>query len=350
MSENRTYPADVLREFAVQALRRVGVPQDDAVVVADNLLEASLRGVDSHGVSRLLEPYVHRLKAGGINPRPTVRVAAESPAAVILDGDNGLGAVAGSRALELGIERARTNGTAWIGVRNSNHFGASAYYSLLAARQGMIGITFTNSPPAMAPWGGREPLLGTNPLAIAAPTDGEPLVIDMATSLVAKGRIVLAGASGETQIPDGWALDAHGQPTRDPVEALRGTVTPLGGHKGSGLALAIDLLCGALTGAAMATGIGSLHGNLERPQSIGHLFGVIDIDQMVPLTQFTRRAGDLVRQARAAERAEGVERIFVPGEIEAETRRRRLTDGIPIPGGVRTSLQALAAELDLPFE
>src|SRR5207249_156967 len=143
----------------------------------------------------------------------------------------------------------------WVAVRNSNHFGATAYYALLAAREGLIGIALTNSPPAMAPWGGRDPLFGTNPIAIAAPTDGDPLVIDMATSLVAKGRIVLAQQAGQTEIPAGWALDSEGRPTRDAAEALKGTVTPLGGHKGSGLALMIDLLCGALAGAAMATEI-----------------------------------------------------------------------------------------------
>jgi LDH2 family malate/lactate/ureidoglycolate dehydrogenase len=348
--EDRTYPADVLREFALQAFRRAGVPEDDAALASDALIEANLRGVDTHGVTRLLEPYVRRLLAGGINPRPAVRVAAESPATLIVDGDNGLGAVAGARAMEWCIERARLNGAAWVGLKNSNHFGASAYYALLAARQGMVGIVFTNSPPAMAPWGARAPLLGTNPIAIAAPTDGEPLVVDMATSLVAKGRIVLARASGQREIPEGWALDAQGRPTRDVEAALAGTVLPLGGHMGSGLALMIDLLCGALTGAAMATGIGQLHGNADQPQRIGHLFGAIDIDQMVPLVEFTRRAGELARQVRAAERAEGVERIFLPGEIEAETRRRRLEQGIPLAESARTAFRALAAELDLSFD
>ncbi len=350
MPDDRLYPSDVLREFTEQAFQRVGVPAEDAALVADSLLEANLRGVDSHGVGRLLVPYIHRLRAGGINPRPAVRLVAESPATLLVDADNGLGAVAATKAMQWGIERARHNGAAWVGVRHSNHFGASAYYALLAAQQGMVGLALTNSPPAMAPWGGREPLLGTNPLALAVPTDEEPLVLDMATSLVAKGRIVLAQASGQTEIPAGWALDARGQPTRSVAEALQGTVMPLGGHKGSGLALLIDLLCGALTGAAMATGIGQLHGNLDRPQGIGHLLGAIDIDQMVPLTEFRRRAGELARQVRAAPRAEGVERIFTPGELEAETRRRRLAEGIPLSEGVRRELQALAAELGLSFE
>jgi len=348
--DDRTYPADVLREFAFQAFRRVGVPEDDAALVTDSLIEANLRGIDTHGVTRLLEPYLHRLRAGGINPRPAVRVAAESPSTLIVDADNGLGAVAGVRAMEWCIERARSNGSAWAAVKNSNHFGASAHYALLAARQGMIGIAFTNSPPAMAPWGGRTPLLGTNPLAIAAPTDDEPLVVDIATSLVAKGRIVLAQQRGEHELPEGWALDAEGRPTRDVAAALAGTVMPLGGHKGSGLALMIDLLCGALAGAAMTTGIGQLHGNADQPQRIGHLFGAIDVDQMVPLSEFTRRAGELARQVRAVERAEAVERVFVPGEIEAETRRRRLEQGIPLPAATRRAFQALAAELDLVFE
>jgi LDH2 family malate/lactate/ureidoglycolate dehydrogenase len=350
MPEERTYPVDVLREFAMQAFRRAGVPDDDAALVTDNLIEASLRGVDSHGISRLLEPYVHRLLAGGINPRPAVRVAAESPSTLIVDGDNGLGAVAGARAMAWCVERARVNGTSWVAVRNSNHFGATAYYALLAAREGMIGIALTNSPPAMAPWGGREPLFGTNPIAIAAPTDEESLVIDMATSLVAKGRIILAQQAGQREIPDGWALDAEGRPTRDVAAALQGTVMPLGGHKGSGLALMIDLLCGALAGAAMSTGIGGLHGNPDQPQRIGHLFGAIDIDQMVPLVEFRRRAGELVRQVHAARPAQDVSGIFVPGEIEWQTRRRRLEQGIPLPEGVRHGLVELGAELGIPFE
>ena len=349
MPDARTYPADVLREFSMHAFRRVGVPDEDAAIVSDNLVEANLRGVDSHGVGRLLEPYVHRIQGGGINPRPVVRLAADSPAAVIVDGDNGLGAVAGTRAVEWAVERAQINGSAWAGVKNSNHFGASAYYALLIARRGMVGLTITNSPPAMAPWGGRVPLFGTNPLAIAVPSDDEPLVIDMATSLVAKGRIVLAQTSGQTEIPAGWALDAQGRPTTSTDEALRGTVMPLGGHKGSGLAIMIDILCGALTGAGMATGLNQLHGNQSAGQGLGHLFGAIDIDQLVPLTEFKKRVGELARQVRATERGEGVERIFLPGEIEAETRRRRLDEGIPISAGVEASLRSLADELGISF-
>jgi len=241
------------------------------------------------------------------------------------------------------------NGAAWGGVRNSNHFGATAYYVLQIARQGMVGIAVTNSPPAMAPWGGRAPLLGTNPIAIAVPSDAEPLVIDMATSLVAKGRILLAQTAGETTIPAGWALDAHGRPTTDVAEALKGTVAPLGAHKGSGLALMIDILAGALTGAAMATGLGQLHSNQDKRQGLGHLFGAIDIDQLVPLTEFTRRVGELAAVVRATQPAEGVERIYLPGELETETRRRRLEHGVPLADGVKVSLESLAAELGISF-
>ncbi|MBI4493962.1 MAG: Ldh family oxidoreductase [Chloroflexi bacterium] len=344
------YPVETLRAFTVQAFLRCGVAEPDAEVVADSLLEADLRGVDSHGVTRLLGTYVKRLRRGVVNPRPTVRLVDESAATLLFDGDNGLGAVVGKQAMEACIQRARAAGAAWAGVRHSNHFGACAYYTLMAAQSDHVGIAMTNSPPAMAPWGGVTPYLGTNPLSIALPAEAEPVVLDMATSVAARGHIILAAARGEATIPPGWALDARGRPTTDTREALAGLAMPLGGHKGYGLAMAIEALCGLLTGAAFGPGIGSLSREFQRPQDVGHLFGALDVGRMVPLEAFKARLGQMCRELRACTLAEGFERIYVPGEIEAEQRQRRLREGIPVPEPIREEFRALGSELGIAFE
>ncbi|HEY8477443.1 MAG TPA: Ldh family oxidoreductase [Chloroflexota bacterium] len=343
------YPVEVLREFTVQCFTAAGVPAEDARVVAENLIEANLRGVDTHGITRLLGIYIKRLRAGLVNTRPNIRVVSESPSTVLLDGDNGLGAVVGRRAMELAIARARHAGSAWVGVRNSNHFGACAHFTMMAARADMVGIALTNGPKSMAPWGGVTPYLSTNPISFAVPSDDGPVVLDMATSVVAKGHIFLAAAKGE-RIPEGWAMDKRGRPTTDPREAIEGLVMPLAGHKGYGLSMMIDILCGILTGGAFGPYIGSLYTDMDRPQQVGHLFGAIDISRFVPVEEFKTRLGQMVREIRSCERAEGVERIYVPGEIEAEKAARRLREGVPIPEPIRQEFIAVARELGVPFE
>lgn len=343
-------PSSVLRAFAEESLRRCEVSAGDAAIAADSLIEASLRGVDTHGVTSLLGIYVRRLRVGAVNPVPEVRVVSESAAAVVLDGDNGLGAVVGHKAVHDCITRAAATGAAWVGVRHSNHFGATGYYSMMAAAAGHVGIALTNGPPSMAPWGGVTKYMSTNPLSIALPADGDPVVLDMATSVVARFQVIQAATRGDQQIPEGWALDSRGRPTTDPQEALEGLIMPLGGHKGYGLSMMIDVLCGVLTGAAFGPYIGSLRRELDRSQNVGHLFGAIDITRLLPLDAFKSGLAQMCREIHASELAEGSDRVYVPGEIEAERRRQRLKEGIPVPEEALEDFRQIARELRISSE
>jgi LDH2 family malate/lactate/ureidoglycolate dehydrogenase len=350
-SPGKLYPVEALREFTRQAFVRAGVPDEDARIVTDNLIESNLRGVDTHGITRLLPIYIRRLRAGVINPRPDIRIVSESPSAFLVDGDNGLGAVVATWANREVIERAGRQGAAWAGVRQSNHFGACAYFAMQAARQDMVGIAMTNGPAAMAPWGGRRPYFGTNPICFAAPSaESEPVVVDLATSLVARGHILLADMRGDTTIPEGWALDVNGQPTTDTKAAIAGTVMPMAAHKGYALAFMIDVLSGILTAAAFGPHLGSLYTEFERPQDVGHLLGAIDIGRLIPVAVFKQRLAQLCREVREAERADWADRIYVPGEIESEKRRAREAEGIPIAEGIRQEFIGVARELGISFD
>lgn len=350
MTAESFYPASALRQFSSRCLQAVGVPERDAETVADNLVDAHLRGVDSHGVTRLIKIYVERLEAGVVNAHPRFSVVSESTSTALVDADNGLGAVAGTYAMELCLRKARASGAAWVGVRHSNHFGACAYYTNRLAAQGMVGIALTNAPSTMAPWGGIEPYLGTNPIGFSVPTrGGNPISVDMATSVAARGYVLLAAAKGEP-IPAGWAQDRRGRPTTDAKEALEGSVLPMAGHKGYALALMIDVLAGILTGAAFGRLVGQLYGELEQPQDVGHLIGAIDIARFLPLEEFYDRVDRFTSELRSNPLAEGATRIVVPGDLEMEKTAQRLREGIPVAEPIRQQLRELGQRLGVPFE
>lgn len=337
-----------LRRMVADVLAKLGVDTGHAAVVADVLVAADLRGIESHGVARL-PIYCKRIKAGAINTRPSIRVLNETPTTAIVDADNGLGHVAAKTAMELCIRKARENGVAMVGVRNSNHFGIGAYYAMMAAQHGMIGFAATNASPLMAPFGGSSAMLGTNPFSVAIPAGKElPVVLDMATSLVARGKIEVCLREGK-KIPLDWALDRNGKPTDDPAEALKGTLLPLGGHKGYGLAMVVDLLSGLLTGAAYLDAVGSLFGNLSKPQNVGHLLMAVDVERFMPRQEFESRIDEYIRSVKASPRAQGVAEIFIPGEIEFRATRERLARGIPLKDEVVGELHELlkAEGLDL---
>ncbi|MBI2755328.1 MAG: Ldh family oxidoreductase [Chloroflexi bacterium] len=342
--------AEVLRRFAQACLARVGVPPEDAAKVADNLLYAQLRGVDSHGVTRLLKTYVERVQAGLVNVRPAIAVLQDGPSTAALDGDNGLGAVVGSRAVTVCLEKAREVGSAWVAVRNSNHFGTCAFYTNRIADAGMVGFVFTNAPATMAPWGGVKAYFGTNPIAFAAPMrSGATVSVDMATSVAARGYILLAAAKNEP-IPEGWALDAEGRPTTDPHRALAGSLMPMSAHKGAALALMVDVLSGVLTGAAFGASVGEMYGETAaHPQGVGHLVGALAIDRFLPLETFFERMDQLAGEVRANPPASGVKRIYLPGEIEAAKAEQRQRDGIPVPAAIHRQLQELGDRLGVSF-
>lgn len=321
--------ADALRAFCEEVFVSCGMDQEGAGLVADGLVRSNLRGVDSHGVTRV-GVYVKRLKTGLVNPRPDIRIVRESNATLLVDGDNGMGQVVGVRALELGLNKVRESGGVSVGVRRSNHYGAGAYYVQRAVAQDVVAFAYSNAPPTMAPWGGVEPYVGTNPYAFGVPAGKhEPIILDMATSIVARGKIILAAERGES-IPEGWAIDARGNPTTDAQEALRGSVLPFGGPKGYALSLMIDIVSGTLTGAGSGPRVNSLYDNFDEPQNVGAFFQLTDIGRFTDPATFKAGIDRTIKEIKSSRKATGTDEIFLPGEIEFRTEQERLASGIPV--------------------
>lgn len=332
--------AENLKQFIEQLLVAEGMQPGNAQIVADVLTFADLRGVGSHGVSRL-PIYLARTAAGVMALDPEMRTLTDRPGVALFDACNGFGQVAGAKAMELAIAKARVAGCGAVGVRNSNHFGVAGYFALQAVRAGMIGMVMTNASPAMPPWNARQPLLGTNPLAIGIPAGtAEPVLLDMSTSQVARGKIRRAAATGES-IPTGWAFDASGQPTQDAQAALQGSMAPMGGAKGAGLSLAIDLLCGVLTGACL-TGEVKNAVDLSGESRTGHFFLAIDVGAFMAPEAFAGRVDAVAAMIRAMPAVDEGQ-VFLPGGVEAETAHLRSDAGIPIPRDVMNDLAELAA-------
>jgi LDH2 family malate/lactate/ureidoglycolate dehydrogenase len=343
-----TVAAPRLAAFVARALERVGVPASEAQVVADTLVEADLRGVHSHGVMRL-PVYVKRLQAGLVRAEASLAVTAEGPALAVIDARNSLGQVASVRAMDLAIEKARRSGVGVVGVCHSTHFGAAAYYALRAAARQMIGMAMTNTLPLMPPVGGAAKVVGNNPVAYAVPAGRErPVVLDIATSVVAHGKVQRARGRGEP-VPLGWGVNRQGLPTDRPEEIMDGgMLLPVGGHKGFGLAMIFDLLCGPLVGAGWSGRIAGLAlPEHARPQDVGHLFVALDVAQFRPLPEFLAEVDAYIQAVHTTPRAPGVEKIYVPGEIEFETAEVRRRTGIPLDPNVAADLDRLAQELSL---
>ena len=326
----------------------VGMPAADAQLTAEQLVTADLRGVESHGVVRV-PIYIERLRRGVIEPRPQCRIVRETPGTAVYDGGNAMGQVAGQRAMELAVRKAREHGDpVFVSVRNSNHFGAAAWFAEMATRAEMIGLAFTiGGINHMVPWGGAEAMLGNNPFAVAFPVRHEaPIVLDMACSVAARGKIIVAAKEGRP-IPADWAVDREGRPTTDANAALEGFVAPVGGPKGYALTLAIGLLSTMLSGAFFGSEVRHMYEDLDNPQNIGHLFGVLPIATFEELGIYFDRIAKASEEVRGVRRAPGVERIHLPGEREALLAARRRRDGIPI--GIETwrELAALAAPAGL---
>ena len=318
----------------------VGVSSEDARITVEVLLCADLRGVDTHGIQRLLI-YIPRIRKGLINPRPEIQVEALTPVIKIVHGDDGLGQVVATRGMREALALAKESGIAFVGCKDSNHFGAAAPYVLMACNEKMIGIAGTNAFPAMAPWGGLKNLLGNNPLAVGAPYEGNPpFILDIAMSVSSRGRMRHMAEKGE-KIPEGWALDSKGRPTTDPLDGLKGLVLPIGLYKGYGLALAIDILSGVLTGAGFSTGVKSLVQQWKEPQHIGHFFIVIDPTRFMSWEVFSDRMKQLCDSMRAAPLHRPGKADLDPGEPEAQIERNRRAQGIPIESKAFQLLQGL---------
>jgi len=329
-----------LKNFAQEILIKHDVPVKDASIVAECLVSANLRGVDSHGVIRL-PVYVSRLHKKIVKAKPEIKVEHRTKVCLHINGDNGLGPVVGQRAMQEALKLAKLYGMGLSGVSHSNHFGPASFYVDQAVAAGCIGIACSNAPPNMAPWGGRTRFLGTNPLGVGIPCGTEPpIIFDMATSVVARGKIIMAAQRGEP-IPEGWAVDPQGLPTTDPVQALLGAVLPFGGAKGSAISFLIDALAGAWTGANYGRYINTLE-NYEKEQSLGHLFLALRADLFMPMSDFTSRIDDLVHMLKTTPPAAGVASVMAPGDPELMIARERKLHGIPITSEVWKQLSELA--------
>jgi len=345
VNEPRLFPAARLREFTAAVFRHLDVPDADAGLAADVLAAADLRGIDSHGVARL-HTYFDLLVAGRINPRPEIRVTRETASTATVDGGNGLGLVVGPKANEIAMDKAVGAGTGWVAVSNTNHYGIAGYYPLRALERGLIGWAMTNSSPGVAPLWGAQRMLGTNPIAIAFPGKEEPpIVLDMATSAVSYGKIEIAHRAGKP-IPKGWAIDREGRPTTDPQAMMDGgALLPLGsdremgGHKGYGLGLMVDVLCAVLSGAnwgpfAPPFAISQVLPSRSVGKGIGHFFGAMRIDAFRDPDEFKAQIDALVRTLRGTRPAPGRNGPLVPGDPERDAEAERARLGVPLPPAV----------------
>lgn len=343
-SEAVRVPADPLRRFTAAAFERVGVPPSDAELVADALVEADLRGVETHGLVRL-PAYLKRIQAGLVNPTPANRIVAEKGGIAILDGDNGLGQVSGARAMDRAVALAREHGLAFVGIRRSTHLGALAWTAMRALPE-MIGLAASSTNPVMAPWGGVEALVGNNPMAVAIPAgDGGSMVLDIAMSQVARGHVILAQKRRE-RIPLTWAMDREGRPTDDPDAAMAGSLLPMGGHKGYGLALVVAALAAVLAGSPVGSEARSLY-DMGGAQNFGHCVLAMDPGACGDRSAFRRGMAEMIAALKSSPRAPGVTEILVPGEKEERARRERLALGIPIEPFLQQELRDVAKELGL---
>jgi LDH2 family malate/lactate/ureidoglycolate dehydrogenase len=314
--------------FAAALFAAKGVSAKDAETAAQCLVRADLRGVDTHGIVRM-PGYLDRIDRGLVNSAPNLTFERVTPSVARLDAQNGLGFVAATRAVDEGIAMARGAGLGLVGIRNSTHYGMAATYLLQAVEAGFLAMVFTNASGAMPPWGGREELLGTSPFAVAAPNPGGvPFVLDMSPTVAARGKIRKAAREGR-KIPDFWALDADGSPTTDPEAALAGTLLPIGGPKGAGLSMMLDILCGVLTGANFAGDVGNQYQDFERPQGVGHFILIMRCNLFVTTEEFTSRMARMVDVVKSNPKAEGFDEIFMPGEIEGRRETVHHRDGIP---------------------
>jgi L-2-hydroxycarboxylate dehydrogenase (NAD+) len=354
---------DALRAFCVRVFEKLNVPTEEAQVTADVLLAANLRGIDSHGVARLRR-YVKGLQDGVMLARPEEKVVSEAATTALIDAGAGLGQPVSYRTMRLAIEKADRYGTGFVTVRNSNHYGIAGFYAMMALEHDMIGISMTNAAPLVLPTFGRDAILGTNPIALAAPAGEErPFVLDMATSTVSRGKLEVYNRQ-ENPLPLGWATDETGTPTADAARVLDnmlarrgGGLLPLGGageefsgHKGYGLALMVDILCGVLPGAGYADVIypETAEGK-PLPADVGHFFGAIKISAFRPLDEFKATMDDIIRRLKNAPKAKGATRIYIHGEKEHEEAERRAA-GIPLGPKVEADLKALAQELGVEYD
>ncbi|WP_146589671.1 Ldh family oxidoreductase [Puniceibacterium confluentis] len=334
-----------LRAFIARCFKACGMPTPDAAKVADLMTKADLMGQDGHGVFRL-PMYVKRIRAGGMNMTPAFKRLKDRPATALIDGDNAMGHLVMHHATGLAMEKARTTGVAWVGARHSNHAGPASLYAMMPAAENMIGLYLAvGSANHMPPWGGTDMLLSTNPIAVALPSqDFPPVVLDMATTVAAYGKIKTAAQRDET-MPEGWMIDREGNPLTDPKRASEGFLLPIGGPKGYGLSLVFGILAGVLNGAAFGRDVVDFNADAETVTNTGHVILALDIAAFADPDEFRAGIDAVWTQMKSSGRMPGVDAIRLPGERLDRVMRERAAQGIPIPEALRTTLAGLAAEL-----
>ncbi len=335
---------DTLCRFVAEGFRTLGLTDEDAGIFADALMFSELRfhPGQGQGVARLLR-YKERIGDGEVDPRAPWTILKEGPALALVDAHNGIGTVAAAKAMRLAVKKAKEGGIGTVIVRNSTHYGSSAVHACQALDQGCVGIAYTNAGPEMAPWGGSDPVTGTNPWAIAAPSDrGFPVVLDIALTTAGKGMMRWLSREGKP-MPLDWALTPDGAETGDPDSAMAGALLGIGGHKGYGLAFMTDALTGVLSGG----GFGVMPYSDPARMDVSHSFTAIDISWFMPVAEYERRMGEFIDMAKASALRPGFSEILVPGEQESRRIAAKAGDGVPLDDGVLADLQQLGADLGL---
>jgi len=342
-------PYAQLQRFLTVAMERLGLPSADASTVGNLMAEAELQGSDGHGVIRLL-PYAKRIKAGGVNIHPHIKITSERAGMALLDGDNGMGHLVMKRAAEMAIEKAKVCGVAWVGAHHSNHAGPASLYARMPLQANMIGMYFAvGNANHLPPWGGLDMLLSTNPIAVAVPAKDEPpIVLDMATTVAAYGKVKTKALKGE-MMPVGWMMDRLGQPLLDPKRSDEGFLMPIGGYKGYGLALIVGLLAGTLNGAALGSDVIDFNKDDTSITNTGQAILAIDLSAFGDVDAFKMRVDALVRELRNSERMPDVDRIWVPGEQSQQRRVDNARDGVPLPLALIEKLDDFALSHSMPF-
>ncbi|MBN1798536.1 MAG: Ldh family oxidoreductase [Spirochaetales bacterium] len=351
---------DLLGNFMIDVFKKVGVPPEDARICAEVLIESDKRGIDSHGISRFKHIYIDRIQAGIINPVTSITIVKQGPTTAVLDGNNGMGQVIARKAMQMAIDKAKQYGMGMVAVRNSNHFGIAGFYSLMAIKQGMIGITGTNARPSVAPTFGVENMLGTNPLTVGVPTDEEfPFVLDCASSITQRGKIEVLARLGQ-EIPKGLVIDKHGNSKTDGEQVLQDLINgeaalvPLGGigedtggYKGYGYATFVEILSAALQGGVFLKALSGFKDGKKTTYKLGHFFIAIDISCFAEIDDFKATAGSILRQLRSSQKMPGHDRIYTAGEKEHEAEKSRQQKGVPVDEGVQKQIMELKQEFNL---
>ncbi len=335
-----------LYQFIVDLFEKAGASKEGAAMVSEILTKAELRGISSHGVSRIPN-YMERVELGLVDPDPTITVLKETATTALIDGGYGLGQIVATKAMQTAIDKAKKSGVGVASVQKSHHFGIAAHYSEMAAKEGMIGFACSNVTALMAPPGGASKAIGNNPLSYAFPAGKHfPIIFDMACSAVAQGKIIVADMNGK-KIPEGWAVDINGVPTTDPAEALKGFLLPAAGVKGYGLAVVMETLAGVLSGAAVAKNLPSIRNDLVNKQNCGHFFMAVDINAIDDLDVFKARIDKFIDEMKEGKKATGSTEIFMPGEIELRKEVKAREEGINIPKDTFALLQDIAKKYDI---